>query len=108
VHILLNGLRADDAKVCCDVLDELLKTGGTIRRADVKVSFVRGDLYRRVILSVYRRSPQDDLTLSEPSKNSRRWWVSSKGERSANTATATTVTMFRIVSAFLRTFSEKR
>ena len=107
VHILPNGLCAGDAKVCRDVMNQLLKTGGTIRSAHVKVSFMRGNLSNSSVRESMRILKQD-LTLSELSKNTRRWWVSSKGERRANTATATTVKMFNSVTAFMRTFSEKR
>ena len=67
-----------------------------------------GNLPNTPVRQFQRQKPQQNLTLSEPSKNSRRWWVSSKGERSENTATATTVTMLNIVTKFMRTLCEKR
>jgi len=44
VHIFLNGLRTDHAKIGSNVIDQLLKSGRAIGRPDMKVSFVRGEL----------------------------------------------------------------
>jgi hypothetical protein len=44
VHILLNGLRTNHAKIGSNIIDQLFKSGRAIGCPDMKVSFVRSEL----------------------------------------------------------------
>jgi hypothetical protein len=116
VHIFLNRLRTDHAKIGSNVIDQLFKSGRAIGRPDMKVSLARGDLMivpnsanlaPKTAPSKLRGS-EKSLTLSELNTNSRRWCCSSKGERRANTTAIAKVAMPVIVIAFTRTLRGKR
>jgi hypothetical protein len=47
MHIFKHGLRTNHTKIPCNIVDELVEPRRTVCSADMKVSFVRGDLSMR-------------------------------------------------------------